>query len=75
LPVLTGARGWQFISLQEALTDPVYALPDSYAGTCGCSWLARIYPALTKEDPYIFGDYEDQIRECFEKRVSASTAQ
>jgi peptidoglycan/xylan/chitin deacetylase (PgdA/CDA1 family) len=67
------ARGWQFVSLQEALSDPVYALPDAYAGGCGCSWLARIEPALTREDTYVFGDYEDQIRERFEKRISQST--
>jgi peptidoglycan-N-acetylglucosamine deacetylase len=68
------ARGWHFISLQEALADPVYALPDSYAGGCGCSWLARIEPALTREDGYVFGDHEDQIRERFEKRLSPATS-
>ena len=67
------ARGWQFISLQEALSDPIYALPDSYVGGCGCSWLARIEPALTRADTYVFGDYEDQIRERFEKRLSRAT--
>jgi peptidoglycan/xylan/chitin deacetylase (PgdA/CDA1 family) len=63
-------RGWQFVSLREALSDPVYARPDAYTGACGCSWLARIEPALTRQDTYVFGDYEDQLRERFEKRVS-----
>ena len=63
------ARGWQFVPLQTALADPVYALPDAYTGACGCSWLARIAPALTRQDRYVFGDYEDQLRERFEKRV------
>jgi peptidoglycan/xylan/chitin deacetylase (PgdA/CDA1 family) len=62
------ARGWQFVSLQEALADPVYSLPDRYTGGCGCSWLARIEPALTREDTYVFGDYEDQLRARFDKR-------
>jgi peptidoglycan/xylan/chitin deacetylase (PgdA/CDA1 family) len=63
------AAGWQFITLSAALADPVYALPDAYVGGCGCSWLARIEPALTHEDTYVFGDYEDQLRERFEERV------
>ncbi|HEY6079681.1 MAG TPA: polysaccharide deacetylase family protein [Polyangiaceae bacterium] len=65
------ARGWQFISLQAALADPVYALPDVYVGGCGCSWLARFEPPLTRDDTYVFGDYEAQLRERFEKRVKA----
>lgn len=65
------ARGWQFVSLREALEDPVYAMPDAYVGGCGCSWLARIEPPLTRSDTYVFGDYEDQLRERFEKRVKA----
>ena len=39
-------RGYAFISLDEALEDPAYRLPDSYAGTRGLSWLHRW--ALTK---------------------------
>ena len=62
-------RGWQFVTLREALGDPVYALRDAYVGGCGCSWLARIEPALTRDDPYVFGDYESELRERFEKRV------
>lgn len=65
------ARGWQFVSLREALEDPVYAMPDAYVGGCGCSWLARFDPPLTRDDDYVFGDYEDQLRERFEKRVQA----
>ncbi len=38
-------RGATFISLEEALTDPVFALPDDYAGTVGMSWLYRTRPA------------------------------
>jgi len=35
------ARGYSFISMEEALTDPAYALPDEYVSTNGISWLHR----------------------------------
>jgi hypothetical protein len=63
-------RGWQFITIREALTDPVYALRDVYVGGCGCSWLARIEPALTRDDSYVFGNYEDEHRKRFEPRFT-----
>ena len=34
-------RGYQFVSLEDALADEVYALPDTYAGPAGVSWLFR----------------------------------
>ena len=34
-------RGYAFITLDEALTDPAYRLPDTYAGPEGLSWLHR----------------------------------
>jgi hypothetical protein len=34
-------RGYAFISLEEALKDPAYALPDGYFGRAGISWLHR----------------------------------
>ena len=39
-------RGYRFISLEEALADKAYQLPDDYAGRSGLSWLHRW--ALTK---------------------------
>ena len=44
LPDLLGMlkrRGYQFISLREALKDPAYSLPNDYAGGNGISWLHR----------------------------------
>jgi len=41
------AAGYTFISLDEALADPVYSVPDSYAGPQGLSYLER----LEKTDP------------------------
>ncbi|MFH2055200.1 MAG: polysaccharide deacetylase family protein [bacterium] len=34
--------GWEFITAQQALTDPVYALPNKYIGPWGISWLFRL---------------------------------
>lgn len=32
-------RGYSFVSLEEALKDPAYSLPDDYVGTAGFSWI------------------------------------
>lgn len=40
------ARGWRFVSLEEALSDPVYRSPDDYAGPIGLSFLYRVAPAM-----------------------------
>jgi peptidoglycan/xylan/chitin deacetylase (PgdA/CDA1 family) len=32
-------RGYRFIPLQEALSDPVYSLPDAYVGEEGTGWI------------------------------------
>jgi peptidoglycan/xylan/chitin deacetylase (PgdA/CDA1 family) len=34
-------RGYAFITLDQALQDPAYKLPDTYAGPKGLSWLHR----------------------------------
>ena len=43
------AEGFRFVSLDEALSDPVYQLPNGYTGRTGLSWLYRMEPA-TPED-------------------------
>jgi peptidoglycan-N-acetylglucosamine deacetylase len=35
------ARGYSFVSLEEALRDEAYRTPESYVGTKGLSWLHR----------------------------------
>ncbi len=35
------ARGYRFVTLGEALRDPLYAHPDTYVGANGISWLHR----------------------------------
>jgi hypothetical protein len=49
-------RGYRFITLDQALGDPVYATPDLYVGTNGPSWLhrwtvARKLPLRMREEP------------------------
>ncbi len=34
-------RGYTFVSLEEALADPAYQLPDGYVGSKGISWIHR----------------------------------
>lgn len=34
-------RGYQFVTLDEALADPAYATPDKFIGTAGISWIDR----------------------------------
>ena len=34
-------RGYAFITMDQALKDPAYQLPDTYAGPKGLSWLHR----------------------------------
>jgi peptidoglycan/xylan/chitin deacetylase (PgdA/CDA1 family) len=36
---LLEARGYRFATLEEALRDPAYGLPDTYVGAWGISWL------------------------------------
>lgn len=51
-PLVAGVlrtRGYSFVTLEEALRDPSYALPDTYAGPGGISWIHRW--ALTARKP------------------------
>lgn len=38
---MLAGRGYRFVTLDEALADPAYALPDRYVGPRGPSWLER----------------------------------
>jgi peptidoglycan/xylan/chitin deacetylase (PgdA/CDA1 family) len=58
------ARGVEFVSLQEALRDPVYERPDDYVGRKGLSWLYRIAPA-SPEDARWDDAQADSIRSRF----------
>jgi hypothetical protein len=34
-------RGYEFVTLEQALEDEVYRLPEGYVGTNGFSWIHR----------------------------------
>ena len=50
------ARGAVFITLDEALGDPIYTQPDRYLGPKGLSWLYRIRPELLGQ----WGGWDDE---------------
>jgi peptidoglycan/xylan/chitin deacetylase (PgdA/CDA1 family) len=43
-------RGYRFVTLEEALSDPAYASADRYAGPAGTSWLFR-WDATQADEP------------------------
>lgn len=49
-------RGYSFISLDDALKDPAYELPDGYLGGGGISWLHRWAIALGGNAAVLPGD-------------------
>lgn len=49
-------RGYTFVTLDEAMSDPAYQLPDTYTGEWGISWLQRWAMARGAEfrkEPYL----------------------
>ena len=53
---LLDARGYRFVSLDEAARDPAYATPDKYTEPWGINWLHRWrvglgLPSLLREEP------------------------
>jgi peptidoglycan/xylan/chitin deacetylase (PgdA/CDA1 family) len=49
-------RGYQFISLDEALTDKAYSSPDEYAGPAGITWIHRWAMTAGKPDDFFRGE-------------------
>ena len=42
-------RGYQFVSLEQALGDPAYSMPDTYIGEEGTNWIDHW--AITRGHP------------------------
>jgi peptidoglycan/xylan/chitin deacetylase (PgdA/CDA1 family) len=60
-------RGYAFVTLEEALADDVYALPDTYVGRSGFSWIHRWTQTKglkTHPEP----DPPDWVRTAYEQR-------
>lgn len=49
LAAMFAKRGYKFVTLEEALKDEAYKLPDTYVGPAGISWLHRWAMAKGKE--------------------------
>lgn len=60
--------GFVFVTLEEALKDPVYSKEDAYLGPWGCSWLDRIAPP-DLEQKWI-DDQDRALQDRFEPRGS-----
>jgi peptidoglycan-N-acetylglucosamine deacetylase len=58
------ADGWTFVSLEQALRDPLYALPDTYLGNWGNSWLHRVVPMIPGETEWE-GEQDAAIKKRF----------
>lgn len=52
--VMLKKRGYEFITLEDALNEPAYSSPDTFTGAAGISWLHRW--AITKGRDYILAD-------------------
>ncbi|MFL6209873.1 MAG: M56 family metallopeptidase [Pyrinomonadaceae bacterium] len=63
-------RGYQFVTLDEAQSDPAYSLPDTYTGPVGISWLQRW--AMTKGAPFRKEPYLSPYMQQYDFRQSGS---
>lgn len=58
-------RGYSFVTLEEAMSDRAYQLPDTYTGEWGISWLQRWAMARGREfrkEPYL-SDWMEQFHD------------
>lgn len=62
------ARGYQFVTLDEALEDEAYRLPDEYVGRAGITWLHRWALTQGKRGEFFAGEPEvpSFVREAYE---------
>jgi peptidoglycan/xylan/chitin deacetylase (PgdA/CDA1 family) len=62
------ARGYDFVTLDEALEDEAYRLPDEYVGRAGITWLHRWALAQGKRGEFFAGepDVPAFVREVYE---------
>ncbi len=49
-------RGYEFIPLDEALTDKAYTSPDTYAGPAGITWIHRWAITAGKDNDFFRGE-------------------
>ena len=65
-------RGYKFISLEEALQDKAYSLPDNYTGRSGISWLERW--AMTQKHQAAIDSFklEPEVPDFIKQKMSRS---
>lgn len=51
-------RGYEFVSLDQALTDGAYTRPDRYTGPAGITWLHRWALTAGKKGDFFHGKPE-----------------
>lgn len=66
-------RGARFISLEEALRDPIYQLPDSYGGKRGFSWIYRV-PSSSRGSAVSDTTWDEAAAAGLEKIIARVTA-
>jgi hypothetical protein len=49
-------RGYNFITLDDALTDMAYTSPDTYAGPGGITWIHRWAITAGKDNDFFKGE-------------------
>lgn len=65
-------RGYKFVTLERALEDPAYRLPDHYAGPRGVSWLHRwAYSRGMKETLKAEPDPPDFIQKLYNEATAS----
>jgi peptidoglycan/xylan/chitin deacetylase (PgdA/CDA1 family) len=71
---LSRARGYRFVTLEEALRDPAYETGDHYAGPAGTSWLFRWDATQAQDSGVRAVDWrteptvQDWVQEAFDRR-------
>lgn len=53
-------RGYRFVSLDEAVSDPAYLRPDGYTGELGTSWIHRWARAEHRPETFFYGEPRTQ---------------
>ncbi|HVF49600.1 MAG TPA: polysaccharide deacetylase family protein [Pyrinomonadaceae bacterium] len=68
LAAMMKRRGYRFVTLEEALKDQAYRLPDTYAGRRGLSWLHRWAVTKGSEKNPQHPSYPDWLQKLYDRR-------
>lgn len=68
LAAMMKRRGYRFITLEQALADPAYRLPNDYAGPHGTSWLYRWAMTKGMKDDKLMPRYPGWLQKLWDER-------